>query len=81
MQLQKIVRQENQKCWGKPLGSQSLWNGHVQTIKRIQDMASHVTIDEVSLTLNFFFLPAQFSLSKTLFKLQTTIILIDYADV
>ncbi|KAJ6647600.1 F-box only protein 32 [Pseudolycoriella hygida] len=46
MQLQKIVRQENQKCWGKPLGSQSLWNGHVQTIKRIQDMASHVTINE-----------------------------------
>lgn len=48
MQLQKIVRQENQKCWGKPLGSQSLWNGHVQTIKRIQDMASHVTINEVN---------------------------------
>lgn len=49
MQLQKIVRQENQKCWGKPLGSQSLWNGHVQTIKRIQDMASHVTINEVNI--------------------------------
>lgn len=49
MQLQKIVRQENQKCWGKPLGSQSLWNGHVQTIKRIQDMASHVTINEVNM--------------------------------
>lgn len=51
MQLQKIVRQENQKCWGKPLGSQSLWNGHVQTIKRIQDMASHVTINEVNVKL------------------------------
>ncbi len=55
MQLQKIVRQENQKCWGKPLGSQSLWNGHVQTINRIQDMASHVTINEVNVN-NFFFL-------------------------
>lgn len=48
MQLQKIVSQENQKCWGKPLGSQSLWDGHLQTIQRIQEMASHVQISEVS---------------------------------
>lgn len=47
MQLQKIVSQENQKCWGKPLGSQSLWNGHLQTIQRIQEIASHVKISEV----------------------------------
>lgn len=48
MQLQKIVSQENQKCWGKPLGSQSLWDGHLQTIQRIQEMASHVQISEVN---------------------------------
>lgn len=48
MQLQKIVKQENQKCWGKPLGSASLWNENVQTIQRIQDIATHIEIREVS---------------------------------
>ena len=47
MQLQKIVNQENQKCWGKPLGSQNLWKGHVETIQRIQEMASQIQIKEV----------------------------------
>lgn len=47
MQLQKIVNQESQKCWGKPLGSPSLWNENVQTIQRIQDIASHIKISEV----------------------------------
>lgn len=47
MQLQKIVNQENQKCWGKPLGSQTLWKGHVETIQRIQEMASQIQIKEV----------------------------------
>lgn len=46
MQLQKIVNQESQKCWGKPLGSPSLWNENVQTIQRIQDIASHIKIRE-----------------------------------
>lgn len=64
MQLQKLVRQENQKCWGKPLGSQSLWNGHVQTIKRIQDMASHVTINEVSENQKDFWLWFDFIINK-----------------
>lgn len=54
MQLQKIVSQENQKCWGKPLGSQSLWNGHLQTINRIQEMASHVEISEVNQLFKYY---------------------------
>lgn len=49
MQLQKIVSLENQKCWGKPLGSQMLWKGHVETIQRIQNMATRITIKEVSI--------------------------------
>lgn len=49
MQLQKIVNQENQKCWGKPLGSPSLWIENVQTIQRIQNIATHIEIREVSL--------------------------------
>lgn len=51
-QLHHIVNQENQKCWGKPLGSQSLWEGHVQTIQRIQDIASQIEIREVISTIN-----------------------------
>lgn len=47
IQLQKIVNQENQKCWGKPLGSEILWKGHVETIQRIQDMATQIKIKEV----------------------------------
>lgn len=40
------MTQENQKCWGKPLGSQTLWEQHVQTIQRIQNIASQITIKE-----------------------------------
>lgn len=47
LQLQKIVSQENQKCWGKPLGSEILWKGHVETIQRIQEMATQIKITEV----------------------------------
>lgn len=47
IQLQKIVNQENQKCWGKPLGSEILWKGHVETIQRIQQMATQIKIKEV----------------------------------
>lgn len=45
-QLRLLVNQENQKCWGKPLGSQSLWEEHVQTIQRIQNIASQIQIKE-----------------------------------
>lgn len=45
-QLQRIVNQENQKCWGKPLGSPSLWNENVQTIQRIQAIATEIKIEE-----------------------------------
>lgn len=55
MQLQRIVNQENQKCWGKPLGSQTLWKGHVETIQRIQEMASQIQIKEVDLRMIIFF--------------------------
>lgn len=44
LQLQNIVYQENQKCWGKPLGSTNLWQEHVETIKRIQTVASQIAI-------------------------------------
>ncbi|XP_055383548.1 F-box only protein 32 isoform X2 [Condylostylus longicornis] len=44
IQLQQIVNQENQKCWGKPLGSQNLWLEHKQTIERIQSMTSQIQI-------------------------------------
>lgn len=47
LQLQKIVKQESQKCWGKPLGSEILWKGHVETIHRIQRMATQIKISEV----------------------------------
>lgn len=48
LQLQKLVSQENQKCWGKPLGSEILWKGHVETIQRIQKMATQIKITEVN---------------------------------
>lgn len=44
-QLRQLVEQENQKCWGKPLGSQNLWIGHLQTIERIQNIASQIEIE------------------------------------
>uniref|UniRef100_A0A6B2EAG3 Putative f-box n=1 Tax=Phlebotomus kandelakii TaxID=1109342 RepID=A0A6B2EAG3_9DIPT len=44
MQLQEIIYQENQKCWGKPLGSQSLWKGHMETIQRIQHITNEIRI-------------------------------------
>lgn len=43
-QLRQLVEQENQKCWGKPLGSQNLWVTHLQTIERIQNIASQIEI-------------------------------------
>lgn len=49
LQLQDIVNQENQKCWGKPLGSPNLWNENVRTIKRIQSITSQIKIKEVGL--------------------------------
>lgn len=53
LQLQKIVSQENQKCWGKPLGSEILWKGHVETIQRIQEMATHIKITEVNVDVDY----------------------------
>lgn len=47
LQLKHIVDQENQKCWGKPLGSQNLWKRHVETIQRIQLLAKEIQISEV----------------------------------
>lgn len=44
-QLKQLVEQENQKCWGKPLGSQNLWDEHLQTIQRIQNIASQIKIE------------------------------------
>lgn len=52
LQLQNIVSQENQKCWGKPLGSEILWKGHVETIQRIQKMATQIKITEVNFESN-----------------------------
>ncbi len=43
-QLKQLVDQESQKCWGKPLGSQNLWENHLQTIERIQNIASQIEI-------------------------------------
>jgi len=48
LKLEHIVSQENQKCWGKPLGSTYLWKEHMATIKRIQRVASQIEIREVS---------------------------------
>lgn len=47
-QLRFLVSQENQKCWGKPLGSKGLWEEHLQTIDRIQEITSQIKIKEVS---------------------------------
>lgn len=44
-QLRQLVEQENQKCWGKPLGSQNLWFAHLETIERIQNIASQIEIE------------------------------------
>jgi F-box protein 25/32 len=44
-QLRHLVEQENQKCWGKPIGSQNLWIAHLQTIERIQNIASQIEIE------------------------------------
>lgn len=44
-QLRQLVEQERQKCWGKPLGSQNLWIAHLQTIERIQNIASQIEIE------------------------------------
>ncbi|BFF97304.1 F-box only protein 32 [Drosophila madeirensis] len=46
LKLDQIVNQENQKCWGKPLGSTYLWKEHMATIKRIQRVASQIEIRE-----------------------------------
>lgn len=43
-QLRQLVEQENQKCWGKPLGSQNLWMAHLETIERIQNIASQIDL-------------------------------------
>uniref|UniRef100_A0A0K8TPF9 Putative f-box n=1 Tax=Tabanus bromius TaxID=304241 RepID=A0A0K8TPF9_TABBR len=51
IQLQDLVNRENQKCWGKPLGSQSLWQSHVQTIQRIQSIVSQLQIQEPDPTI------------------------------
>jgi F-box protein 25/32 len=48
-ELRLLIDQENQKCWGKPLGSQNLWERHVQTIQRIQDIANQIQIKEVNM--------------------------------
>lgn len=48
LQLQDIVYQENQKCWGKPLGSTNLWQENVETIKRIQRLVNQIEIQEVN---------------------------------
>lgn len=53
-QLRSLMNQENQKCWGKPIGSQSLWDEHVQTIERIQEIASQIQIKSVSDSLSSF---------------------------
>lgn len=47
-QLRHLVEQENQKCWGKPLGSQNLWIAHLQTIERIQNIASQIDVQPSS---------------------------------
>ena len=47
-QLRQLVEQENQKCWGKPLGSQNLWVTHLETIERIQRIASQIEIQPSS---------------------------------
>lgn len=52
-QLRFLVTQENQKCWGKPLGSKGLWEEHLQTIERIQEITSQIKIREVSGTSGF----------------------------
>ncbi|XP_068142161.1 F-box only protein 32 [Drosophila tropicalis] len=44
LKLDHIVDQEKQKCWGKPLGSTYLWQEHVATIKRINDVANQIQI-------------------------------------
>lgn len=44
-QLRQLVEQENQKCWGKPIGSQNLWINHLQTIERIQTIANQIEIE------------------------------------
>lgn len=45
LQLRQLVEQENQKCWGKPIGSQNLWITHLQTIERIQNIADQIEIE------------------------------------
>lgn len=52
-QLRSQVNVESQKCWGKPLGSQSLWEEHLQTIQRIQEITSQIKIKEVGEHLSF----------------------------
>lgn len=46
LKLEHLVNQENQKCWGKPLGSTYLWQEHMARIKRIQLVASQIEIRE-----------------------------------
>lgn len=58
-QLRLLVEQENQKCWGKPLGSQNLWETHLQTIERIQQIANQIEIQPGSSHPNFTELPEE----------------------
>lgn len=43
-QLRRLVEQENKKCWGKP--GENLWLTHLQTIERIQNIASQIQTQE-----------------------------------
>lgn len=52
-ELRLIVRGES--WWGQPLGSSQLWGKHVETIDRIDAIASSVQQQEVKfLKLNFY---------------------------
>ena len=45
VQLRQLVETENQKCWGKPMGSKNLWINHLQTIERIQNISDQIEIE------------------------------------
>lgn len=45
-QLKQLMMVEDQKCWGKPLGSPTLWQSHVKTIQKIEQIANEIRIRE-----------------------------------
>ncbi|XP_026462428.1 F-box only protein 25-like isoform X3 [Ctenocephalides felis] len=52
LQLRSLAEQERGSCWGRPLGSKTLWVEHLNTIQRILDIGNQIQIREPGPEIN-----------------------------